>query len=111
MNIRPEKPGDEEFAKQATDYANYVFMKDNPGYRIMWDATHDSLLQESLSGGRFMQSHDRHSPSGLHDVPTTAAPSSVPPVVFSKTQASVAVWQTRPASPHSNVAFSLVHAR
>lgn len=40
----PEKPTDEEFAKQATDYINYVFMKDNPGYRIMWDATHDSLL-------------------------------------------------------------------
>lgn len=40
----PEKPGDEEFAKQATDYANFVFMKDNDGYRIMWDATHDSLL-------------------------------------------------------------------
>jgi hypothetical protein len=40
----PEKPQDEEFAKQATDYVNYVFMKDNPGYRILWDATHDSLL-------------------------------------------------------------------
>ena len=40
----PEKPDDEEFAKQATDYVNYVFMKDNPGYRIMWDSTHDSLL-------------------------------------------------------------------
>ena len=40
----PTKPGDEEFAKQATDYINFVFMKDNPGYRIMWDATHDSLL-------------------------------------------------------------------
>ena len=40
----PAKPGDEEFAKQATDYANYVFMKDNPGYRILWDSTHDSLL-------------------------------------------------------------------
>lgn len=40
----PEKPADEEFAKQATDYVNYVFMKENPGYRIMWDATHDSLL-------------------------------------------------------------------
>jgi hypothetical protein len=40
----PNKPGDEEFAKQATDYVNFVFMKDNPGYRIMWDATHDSLL-------------------------------------------------------------------
>jgi hypothetical protein len=40
----PEKPQDEEFAKQATDYVNFVFTKDNPGYRIMWDATHDSLL-------------------------------------------------------------------
>lgn len=40
----PERPGDEAFAKQATDYANYVFLKDNAGYRIMWDATHDSLL-------------------------------------------------------------------
>jgi hypothetical protein len=40
----PEKPNDEEFSKQATDYVNYVFMKDNPGYRILWDSTHDSLL-------------------------------------------------------------------
>lgn len=40
----PERPNDEEAAKQATDYVNFVFMKDNPGYRIMWDATHDSLL-------------------------------------------------------------------
>jgi hypothetical protein len=40
----PATPKDEEFAKQATDYCNYVFLKDNPGYRIMWDATHDSLL-------------------------------------------------------------------
>lgn len=39
----PERPGDEQFSEQATDYANYVFLKDNPGYRIMWDATHDSL--------------------------------------------------------------------
>ena len=40
----PERPGDEEFSEQATDYANFVFLKDNPGYRILWDATHDSLL-------------------------------------------------------------------
>lgn len=40
----PERPNDEEFAKQATDYVNYVFARDNPGYRIMWNATHDSLL-------------------------------------------------------------------
>lgn len=40
----PERQNDEPFADQATDYINYVFMKDNPGYRIMWDGTHDSLL-------------------------------------------------------------------
>ena len=39
-----EKPGDEAFAQQATDYVNFVFMRDNQGYRTLWDATHDSLL-------------------------------------------------------------------
>jgi hypothetical protein len=42
--FEPAKPSDEPFAKQATDYCNFVFMKDNPGYRVLWDATHDSLL-------------------------------------------------------------------
>lgn len=42
--FEPEKPGDEQFSDQATDYINYVFLKDNPGYRVLWDATHDSLL-------------------------------------------------------------------
>lgn len=40
----PERPGDEKFCEQATDYANFIFWRDNPGYRILWDATHDSLL-------------------------------------------------------------------
>lgn len=40
----PVQPGDEEGAQQATDYVEYLFWKENPGYRIMWDATHDSLL-------------------------------------------------------------------
>lgn len=43
----PEKPNDEEGAKQATDYINHVFWKDNDGYRNIWDATHDSLLQKN----------------------------------------------------------------
>lgn len=43
VSYEPEKPGDEEFTKQASEYANYVFMRDNPGYRILWDGTHDSL--------------------------------------------------------------------
>lgn len=41
----PTEPGDEEAAQQATDYCNFIFWKDNHGYRILWDATHDSLLQ------------------------------------------------------------------
>lgn len=40
----PTQRGDEEFSEQATDYANHVFWKDNNGYRILWDTTHDSLL-------------------------------------------------------------------
>ncbi len=40
----PTKRGDEEFAEQATDYVNHIFWKDNDGYRILWDSTHDSLL-------------------------------------------------------------------
>jgi len=44
VKYEPERQGDEEFVEQSSDYANYVFMRDNPGYRILWDATHDSLL-------------------------------------------------------------------
>lgn len=40
----PVQPRDEAGAQQATDYVEYLFWKENPGYRIMWDATHDSLL-------------------------------------------------------------------
>lgn len=42
--FEPTRPNDEEAAKQATDYCNYVFWKDNHGYRILYNATHDSLL-------------------------------------------------------------------
>lgn len=46
--FEPEKPNDEAGAKQATDYINYVFWKDNPGYRVLWDSTSDAL---SLGNG------------------------------------------------------------
>lgn len=39
----PATERDEEFAQQATDYINYVFFKDNEGYRTLYNATHDSL--------------------------------------------------------------------
>jgi hypothetical protein len=44
VDYEAERPGDEQFTDQASDYANYVFWRDNDGYRILWDATHDSLL-------------------------------------------------------------------
>lgn len=40
----PVGPEDGEQAKQATDGINYVFWKDNPGYKIVHSATWDSLL-------------------------------------------------------------------
>ncbi len=42
--FEPQQPGDEDYAEQASDYANHVFYKDNDGYRILWNATYDSLL-------------------------------------------------------------------
>lgn len=39
----PETPQDDEYAEQASDYANYIFWKDNDGYRILYDATYDAL--------------------------------------------------------------------
>lgn len=44
VDYQPRRPGDEEVTDQASDYANFIFWNDNPGYRILWDATHDSLL-------------------------------------------------------------------
>jgi hypothetical protein len=40
----PSQPSDEEFCEQASDGLNYVFWKENNGYKILYDATHDSLL-------------------------------------------------------------------
>lgn len=44
VDYQPMEPGDEEFTEQASDTINYDFWVTNPGYRILWDATHDSLL-------------------------------------------------------------------
>lgn len=44
VDYQPRRPGDEDVTDQASDYANFIFWNDNDGYRILWDATHDSLL-------------------------------------------------------------------
>ena len=43
----PSGPGDEPGAKQATDYLNYIFLRDNPGVSIMRDWFFDALLQKN----------------------------------------------------------------
>lgn len=40
----PQKPNDEPAARQATDYVNYVIMRECDGYQVFWDVFHDALL-------------------------------------------------------------------
>lgn len=40
----PQEPKDEPFAKQATDYVNYVFMRECEGYRTLRNGFHEGLL-------------------------------------------------------------------
>ena len=43
----PHGPEDVEAAAQATDYVNYVFTKDNPGWEILYSWFTDALLQKN----------------------------------------------------------------
>ena len=43
----PVGPGDEEMARQATDYANWVFYKDNRGFALLHDWFKDALLEKT----------------------------------------------------------------
>lgn len=40
---QPNHSGQEEMAKQATDYIEYIFWEDNPGFMILHDACKDAL--------------------------------------------------------------------
>lgn len=47
VRFEPKGPGDEEGAKQATDYCNWVFYKQNPGFTILSNWFKDALLQKN----------------------------------------------------------------
>ena len=47
VRFEPSGPGDEEKAKQATEYCNWVFNRDNQGVIIMHDWFKDALLQKN----------------------------------------------------------------
>lgn len=46
VRFEPSGPGDEEKAKQATEYCNWVFYRDNPGTLILHNWMKDALLQK-----------------------------------------------------------------
>lgn len=47
VRFEGQEPEDEEGAKQATDYINYIFAKDNEGFRILHWWFKDALLQKN----------------------------------------------------------------
>ena len=47
VKFNPVGPEDVETCKQATDYVNYVFMRDNPGWEILYSWFTDALLQKN----------------------------------------------------------------
>ena len=47
VTFEPVGPEDVEAAQQATDYVNYIFTKDNPGWEILYTWFTDALLQKN----------------------------------------------------------------
>ena len=47
VKFSPHGPEDVEMAKQATDYVNFVFTKDNPGWEILYSWFTDALLSKN----------------------------------------------------------------
>ena len=46
VRFEPKNPGDEEGAKQATEYVNWVFYRDNDGFLVLHNWFKDALLQK-----------------------------------------------------------------
>lgn len=42
----PDGEDDVEMAEQATDYANFIIQRDNPGFTILWNAFKDALVRK-----------------------------------------------------------------
>jgi uncharacterized protein YacL (UPF0231 family) len=47
VKFEPQGPEDVETAEQATDYTNYVIMRQNPGFSIIYSWFKDALLQKN----------------------------------------------------------------
>ncbi len=47
VSFEPQTPDDEQSAKQATEYCNWVLMNDNPGFEVFQTWFKDALLQKN----------------------------------------------------------------
>lgn len=47
VQFEPQGPEDVDMAKQSTDYVNYVIMRQNPGFSIIYQWFKDALLQKN----------------------------------------------------------------
>ncbi len=45
VEFQPEEENDEDHAEMATDYINWIVLRDNPGWLILYDLFKDALLQ------------------------------------------------------------------
>jgi|TARA_R100000084_G_scaffold104068_1_gene60395 hypothetical protein len=45
--FEPQGPEDVEMAKQATEYVNYVFNKQNNGFKVLYDSFKDALISKT----------------------------------------------------------------
>lgn len=59
VKYEPEERGDEESATQASDYINYCFMRDNNGYKLLYDATWDALSNKDAIVKQFWDKKKR----------------------------------------------------
>lgn len=46
VKFEPQGPEDEKACKQATEYCNYIFMRDNPGFTLLYTWVKDALLEK-----------------------------------------------------------------
>lgn len=46
VEFAPQNQGDEEKAKQATEYINYIFYRQNPGWQILYNWIKDALIEK-----------------------------------------------------------------
>jgi hypothetical protein len=50
VSFQPQGPEDEKAAKEATEYCNWIFTRDNPGFLILYTNMKDALLQKNGIG-------------------------------------------------------------